>query len=121
MALKKKLMIVLIASLTVTQAAFTVADEVVGHSPDNTAGHMLGGWAAFLAGGAAGGPVGAITAGLAGAWLGGNIQQASGQSGSLHHIRTDAGGVEILRSPNHFFAIGESVTIAGGRPRALDE
>lgn len=97
----------------------TSAAEVTGHSPDKTGGRMLGGWTAFLIGGAAAGPVGAIAAGLGGAWAGGEIQEVSGNSGQLHHVKTDAGQTLTLRSPNQTFAVGEQVTIAGNRPRAV--
>lgn len=94
------------------------AAEVAGQSPDKTGGRILGGWAAFLIGGAAAGPVGAIVAGLGGAWAGGEVQDASGNSGQLYQIRADSGETVTLRSPGRTFAVGEQVSIDGMRPKA---
>ncbi|MEQ8803757.1 MAG: hypothetical protein RLP45_17110 [Haliea sp.] len=101
-------------------AGSAAAAEVTGHSPDKTGGRILGGWTAFLIGGAAAGPVGAIVAGLGGAWAGGEVQEASGNSGQLHRIRTDSGETLTLRSPGRTFAVGEQVSIDGMRPRAAN-
>ena len=99
-------------------AGSAAAAEVTGHSPDKTGGRILGGWTAFLIGGAVAGPVGAIVAGLGGAWAGGEVQDASGNSGQLHQVRTDSGETVTLRSPGRTFAVGEQVSIDGMRPRA---
>lgn len=94
------------------------AAEVTGHSPDKTSGRMLGGWTGFLIGGAAAGPIGALVIGLGGAWAGGELQEASGNSGQLHHIQTEEGESLTLRSPQQTFAVGSQVVVDGKRPRA---
>lgn len=98
------------------------AAEVVAHSPDKTAGRLMGGSTALLIGGfATGGPAGAIGAGLLGAWLGGELQEAAGQSGQLLHVRTEGGDVRVLRSPGQTFPVGQEVIIRDGRPRPVEE
>lgn len=108
----------MVVPLALALAGASRADVVVGHSPDNTAGHLIGGSVSLLLGGFAfGGPAGAIGAGVLGAWLGGEIQQASGNSGDLHHIETGE-GVRIVRSPEQYYPPGREVVIKNGRPYA---
>ncbi len=67
MPYRKAFLILVTATLSLSSHALVHADEVIGHSPDNTSGYMLEGWAASLVGGAAEGPAGAIAGGLIGA------------------------------------------------------
>ncbi len=90
--------------------------EVVAQRPDNLSGQMIGGWSAVLLGGVLGGPAGALAGGVAGAWLGGELQQATGNSGNAYLIKTDAGEIKRYRSPRHTFEIGDTVAIEGIRP-----
>ncbi len=109
-------------SLQLLLPGIAPAAEVVAHSPDKTVGRLLGGSTAFLLGGfLTGGPLGAIGAGLAGAWLGGEVEEAAGMGGQLHHVRTDDGEVRVLRSPGRTFAVGQEVVIRDGRPRDVGD
>ncbi len=115
----KKTIVLVSATLPLIVSSFVMADTVVGHSADKTAGKALGGMSAFLIGGAAGGPVGAIVAGLAGSWAGGKMQEATNFTGNTYQIRKTNGDHVDLRSPNHEFAIGNEVMIQGIRPLPL--
>lgn len=105
--------------LTYSSATFASPGEVIGRSPDNTGGRLLGGWSAFLIGGAAAGPFGALAGAMLGGWAGDKTQAATQQSGNRYLVKTVDGNVSQFRSPNHTFDIGEKVEIDGIRIRPL--
>ncbi len=108
-----------LVSLVVVYSSATIADsgQVIGRTPDNTGGQLLGGWSVFLLGGAVGGPFGALAGGLVGALLGDQAQSATGLSGNAYLVQTQDGGTLRFRSPNHQFTEGDKVIIDGIRIR----
>jgi len=107
-------------ALLYSYASAANSAEVIGRSPDNTSGRMLGGWSTFLLGGAAAGPFGAIAGGLIGIWIGDQAQASSGLSGNTYQIRKEDGSVESIRSPKTSFLIGDQVEIRGIRLQAIN-
>lgn len=106
----------LLLLLSFPTASICQADQVIGHSPDNIKGQMVGGWSGVLLGGAAGGPAGAILGGLAGYWSGGKLQQASGTSDNAYLVKSEDGQIQRLRSPNHEYQTGDVVAVIDQRP-----
>lgn len=102
-------------SILTLSSGSVMADTVIKHIPDNSAGNVTGAWSSFLVGGALGGPIGAIAGGLFGAWAGGSVQQATGTSGNSYVIRKDNGEEVVIRSPIYNFQIGDEVEIKGIR------
>lgn len=112
----------IIGTLALLYSGASIADssEVIGRSPDNTSGRMLGGWSTFLLGGAAAGPFGAIAGGLIGIWIGDQAQAAAGLSGNHYQVKHADGSVDTVRSPRASFTMGDQVEIQGIRLRATN-
>lgn len=96
-------------------ASVGYADEVIGRAPNNTAGHFIGGWTGVMTGGVVAGPVGAILGGLGIAWLGGQLQETSGLSEQAYQVSNEHGDVQVVRSPNRQWQIGDQVAVVANR------
>lgn len=110
-----KILTTCLLSAVLSIAPLSQADTVVGEAPDTAVGKGIGGWFGVLIGGAVGGPVGALAVGIVGAWSGGEIQQASGQSGVAYRVQGDDGSETLVRSPNKTWHSGDQVLITGNR------
>jgi len=91
------------------------ADVVVDEETDTTVGKGVGSWVGILIGGAAGGPLGAFAVGVAGAWLGGEVQESTDQSGRAYRVELKDGSEKVVRSPKRTWNHGDSVKIVGNR------
>jgi len=109
---------ILTTCLLTTALTFPVlanADVVVAEEKDTTVGKGMGSWAGILIGGAAGGPLGALAAGVAGAWVGGEVQEGTGQSGRAYRVELEDGSEKVVRSPKQTWKHGDDVEIVGNR------
>ncbi len=102
-------------------ASVGYADEVVGRSPSNTAGHFIGGWSGVMAGGVVAGPIGAILGGLGIAWVGGEIQESSGLSEQAYQVKDSDGEIQVVRSPNRAWKNGDEVAVISNRLRPIEK
>lgn len=102
-------------SAALFHASLASADVVIAEEADTLLGKTTGAWAGILVGGAAGGPLGALALGAIGAWSGGEVQETAGLNGTAYRVRREDGSETVVRSPNHQWAKGDRVEIAGNR------
>ncbi|RIA31538.1 hypothetical protein DFO61_2260 [Ectopseudomonas oleovorans] len=105
----------LVLSLGLVAINAVQAAEVVAEREENSVGAGFGGLSGLMLGAAAGGPIGALVGAVVGGWSGAQVQEASGNSGTVYVVRHDDGREQWVRSPNTRFALGQNVELQQGR------